>query len=305
MSTRVASPARSSAARASACTPRATARRPRGGWVCSQHRPLFAHRRALRVRARRRRRARVWSPSRARVLDVRTDGVRRFGDAGGGWCARDVGRRRAPQCALGAPARRHRRGPVGRQVEHAFSTSGQMQCAASVMSVVAGAAKRGLGPHPRPGATPVRFLRLQCAPLWRFWVRVPGRRGLRFSSTCRRRRFPIDGTSIQDPVAEVVRSRRRARIGAIHPGAGSVGAEAPARPGSADSAIQLSAAAGHHGDRSAGTRIDARICDAMTRIRRSVPRPHCRHTVMSIPVRRSIIASGVSGSPGVGRKHLN
>ena len=125
------------------------------------------------------------------------------------------------------------------------------------------------------------------------------------SSTCRRRRLPIDGTSIQDPVAEVVRSRRRARIGAIHPGAGSVGAEAPARPGSANSAIQLSAAAGHHGGRSAGTRIDARICDARTRIRRSVPRPHCRHTVMSIPVRRSIIASGVSGSPGVGRKHLN
>ena len=124
------------------------------------------------------------------------------------------------------------------------------------------------------------------------------------SSTCRRRRLPIDGTSIQDPVAEVVRSRRRARIGAIHPGAGSVGAEAPARPGSANSAIQLSAAAGHHGDRSASTRIDARICDARTRIRRSVPRPHCRHTVMSIPVRRSIIASGVSGSPGVGRKHL-
>ena len=110
--------------------------------------------------------------------------------------------------------------------------------------------------------------------------------------------------SIQDPVAEVVRSRRRTRIGAIHPGAGSVGAEAPARPGSAHSAIQLSAAAGHHGGRSAGTRIDARICDARTRIRRSVPRPHCRHTVMSIPVRRSIIASGVSGSPGVGRKHL-
>ena len=125
------------------------------------------------------------------------------------------------------------------------------------------------------------------------------------SSTCRRRRLPIDGTSIQDPVAEVVRSRRRARIGAIHPGAGSVGAEAPARPGSANSAIQLSAAAGHHGGRSAGrpagTRIDARICNARTRIRRSVPRPHCRHTVMSIPVRRSIIASGVSGSPGVGR----
>ena len=77
------------------------------------------------------------------------------------------------------------------------------------------------------------------------------------SSTCRRRRLPIDGTSIQDPVAEVVRSRRRARIGAIHPGAGSVGAEAPARPGSANSAIPLSAAAGHHGGRSAGTRIDA------------------------------------------------
>ena len=73
------------------------------------------------------------------------------------------------------------------------------------------------------------------------------------SSTCRRRRLPIDGTSIQDPVAEVVvRSRRRARIGAIHPGAGSVGAEAPARPGSANSAIQLSAAAGHHGGRSVG-----------------------------------------------------
>ena len=71
------------------------------------------------------------------------------------------------------------------------------------------------------------------------------------SSTCRRRRLPIDGTSIQDPVAEVVRSRRRARIGAIHPGAGSVSAEAPARPGSANSAIQLSAAAGHHGSRSA------------------------------------------------------
>ena len=106
------------------------------------------------------------------------------------------------------------------------------------------------------------------------------------SSTCRWRRLPIDGTSIQDPVAEVVRSRRRARIGAIHPGAGSVGAEAPARPGSANSAIQLSAAAGHHGGRPAGTRIDARICDARTRIRRSVPRPHCRHTVMSIPVRR-------------------
>ena len=35
-------------------------------------------------------------------------------------------------------------------------------------------------------------------------------------------------------------------------------------------------------------------------VRRSVPRPHSRHTVMSIPVRRSITACGVSGSRGSG-----
>ena len=37
---------------------------------------------------------------------------------------------------------------------------------------------------------------------------------------------------------------------------------------------------------------------ARMRIRRSVPRAHWRHTVMSMPVRRNIIASGDSGSRG-------
>ena len=65
--------------------------------------------------------------------------------------------------------------------------------------------------------------------------------------------------------------------------------------------IQRSSARVHrHGGRVGATRLAVGTWDARMRMRRNVPRPHWRHTVMSIPVRRSIIASGDSGSRGSG-----
>ena len=96
------------------------------------------------------------------------------------------------------------------------------------------------------------------------------------------------------------RSSPGAGVGQLTRGAGRAGVGTPLPWGTTSSMRRRAVPAARHGGPGAGTCLTASCCGARRRIRRSAAYPHCRHTVMSIPVRRSIIACGVSGSRGSG-----